>query len=122
MPSPYLCKRFHPTRGCSQRKYLFLNFANETPRMHFCKGGSARIRNNWGPNVGYQMSGDHMCSGPNLSQPLGLSMKTIFFFGGAKAQNSKELITLLSTEITSNVSSPMSVLSEFFFMRCTKIE
>ena len=24
MPSPYLCERFHPTRGCSRRKYLFL--------------------------------------------------------------------------------------------------
>ena len=28
MPSPYLCERFHPTRGCSQRKSLFLNLAN----------------------------------------------------------------------------------------------
>ena len=37
MPSPYLCKRFHPTRGCSWRKYLFLNFANATPRMQFAK-------------------------------------------------------------------------------------
>ena len=24
MPSPYVCERFHPTRGCSRRKYLFL--------------------------------------------------------------------------------------------------
>ena len=46
----------------------------------------------------------------------------LFILDGGKAKNSKELITLLSTEITSNVSSPMSVLSEFFFMRCTKIE
>ena len=37
MPSPYMCERFHPTRGCSQRKYLFLNFANATPRMQFAK-------------------------------------------------------------------------------------
>ena len=37
MPSPYLCERFHPTRGCSQRKYLFLNFANATPRMQYAK-------------------------------------------------------------------------------------
>ena len=37
MPSPYLCERFHPTRGCSQRKSLFLNFANATPRMQFAK-------------------------------------------------------------------------------------
>ena len=37
MPSPYLCERFHPTRGCSRRKYLFLNFANATPRMQFAK-------------------------------------------------------------------------------------
>ena len=25
---------------------------------------------NWGPIVGDQMSGDHMCLGPNVSQPL----------------------------------------------------
>ena len=37
MPSPYLCKCFHPTCGCSQRKSLFLNFANATPRMQFAK-------------------------------------------------------------------------------------
>ena len=37
IPSPYLCQRFHPTRGCSQRKSLFLNFANATPRMQFAK-------------------------------------------------------------------------------------
>ena len=28
MPSPYQCERFHPTRGSSRRKSLFLNFAN----------------------------------------------------------------------------------------------
>ena len=32
MPSPYLCERYHPTRGCSQRKSLFLNFANENAK------------------------------------------------------------------------------------------
>ena len=37
MPSPYWCERFHPTRGKSQRKSLFLNFANATPRMQFTK-------------------------------------------------------------------------------------
>ena len=25
---------------------------------------------NWGPIVGDQMSGDHMCLGPNVSQPI----------------------------------------------------
>ena len=37
MPSPYLCERFHPTHGGSQRKSLFLNFANATLRMQFAK-------------------------------------------------------------------------------------
>ena len=43
MPSPYLCERFHPTRGSSRRKSLFLNFANAKAaapgfeHSHFCR-------------------------------------------------------------------------------------
>ena len=30
---------------------------------------------NWGPIVGDQMSGDHMCLGPNVSQPFDYDLK-----------------------------------------------
>ena len=33
MPSPYQCKRYHHTCGCSRRKSLFLNFANANAKL-----------------------------------------------------------------------------------------
>ena len=32
---------------------------------------------NWGPIVGDQMSRDHMCSGPNVSQPAFFDLRSV---------------------------------------------